>query len=185
MKLLSQVFALVTILASCREEEVLKFPDLADGTYHLEIFDIQGRKVLTREGNAIGLGSYSQVVIEDPEFASQAEEDSLDTFAALWLFTEKTHASTWDENFIWNVDAESAGAIFIQRYYGGLSDWQYESVLGEIRIFESTDNVLKGYFEITMRVRQSDENNPGIVWTSNPKWGDQIVVKGFFSSQGW
>lgn len=185
MKLKSLLFGFAVILSGCQEEEDVKFPDIADGTYHLEIFNDQGQKVLTRNGNAIGLGSYSHVVIEDPEFGSQAEDDSLDVFAALWPFTDKSYELPWDKSSIWNVAQESAGALIVQRYYGSSSDWQYESVSGQIRILGSTDNVLKGYFKIKMDVRPPDPNNTGVKWTANPKWGDRIVIEGYFASKGW
>jgi len=185
MKLINLLFGFAAILSACQEEADGKFPDLPDGTYHFEIFNHQGRKVLTRDGNAVGQGSYNQVELADPEFISQAKEDSLDVFAALWLFTDKSRELRWDKSSLWQVGPDLAGAFLVQRYYSGPSDWEYESVSGQIRILESTDNVLKGYFRIKMQVRQADDNNLGINWMANPKWGDRIVVDGYFACKGW
>ena len=183
MKLFGLI-GLIVVLSACQDEDV-KFPDLDVGNYQLKIFDQHGQKVLTRRGKATGLGTHSQVIMEDPEFVTHAEKDSMDVFASLWLFTDKVYELTWNNGSLWHISPDEAGAFLIQRQYGSSSDWQYESVSGEIRILESTNNVLKGHFRINMTVTQPDENNPGMMWRANPKWGDSIVVQGYFASKDW
>lgn len=185
MKLISLLFGSAAILSACQEETDIAFPALEDGTYHLEIFNEQGEQVLTRDGNAIGLGTYSQLIIEDPLFGSSAYGDKDDKFAALWLSTENTFQQTWNERPLWFVSEKASGALLTQQYYGSSTDWRYVGVSGEIKILEATDKRMKGYFEIKMRVQPPDEDNPIMQWTANSKWGAPILVKGYFISKGW
>jgi len=181
MKIFSLILCSALVLSACDENEN-DFPSLEPGTYQLEIFDEHNVRLLTRTGTAIGLGSGSQIRMEDPEFISGKSADPLAVFADLLLIAGNNE-KTWDENQKWKIDA-SAQAVLNQHYYSLRTDWRYRGYGGHIRIVESTDEVMKGSFTITMAV-DTISYYPYANWQENPLWGDQIVIKGFFASRGW
>ena len=168
-------------LSSCSDDDA-EFPALDPGTYYLEIFNDQGQKVLTRSGEAIGLGDYSQISLTDPQFITQSEGDPLNTFAYLFLTTGNEY-DVWNQKQIWPVNSPSQ-AMLNQRYYNIGGDWAYENVSGKVVITESTATILKGHFTMKMMALEPG-SKWGMAWSVNPKWGDHIVVKGYFVSRGW
>jgi hypothetical protein len=182
MKIFSLILGTALVLSACEEKNENDFPSLEPGTYQLEIFDEHNVRLLTRTGTAIGLGSGSQIRMEDPKFITGDPDDPLAVFAYL-LLTAGNNEKTWDESQNWKIDA-SAQAVLSQRYYNLSTDWRYRGHGGNIRIVESTDDFMKGSFTITMAV-DTTGYYPYENWQANPLWGDQIVIKGFFVSRGW
>ncbi|HEY3403352.1 MAG TPA: hypothetical protein VGK59_08205 [Ohtaekwangia sp.] len=180
MNVFNLAIASAIVLSSCSEEA--GFPELKPGTYYLEIFNDKGEKVLTRRGEAIGLGSYSQIRFEDPEFITKYSESPYATFAYL-LLTTGNENEVWDQGKLWPMNSQSQ-AMLNQHYYNLHGDWAYENVSGELVITESTARLLKGYFTMSMTVLPID-SKWGIRWSVNPQWGEHIIVKGYFESRGW
>lgn len=178
MRLFSLILGSALVLTSCDDES--EFPELAPGTYHLEIFNTQGKKLLERDGTAIGLGNYNQVILEDPLFITNDDDDP--NFFATLLITTGDVDRTFDQQFVWAMKSDLQ-AVLNQRYYSIPGDWGYSNKSGSLSILKSTSTVLNGRFTITMKARHPEPYY--INWTSNPTWGDEIVVKGYFSSRGW
>lgn len=176
MRIFSIILGTAIALSGCSDADE---QNIKPGTFYLEVFNENGVKLMHREGEAIGLGSDGQLVLQDETFIDVEPSDPENTFA--YLFITNIHDKVWDDQEHWSFESDLT-AVFHEQYYTWINDWAYEATGGEVEIQESTGKALKGSFTISMQVKQEDT---GELWQQNEAWGEKIVVKGIFNSRGW
>jgi hypothetical protein len=173
----------ILALGSCGDDEPEEFPDLAEGSYSLKIYNAQGQQVFERQGEAIGTGPDATISLSDPEFLTADSE--YNKFAFLLINTSEAGDQPWRSKIQWGVQADSMPVILRQRYYSLVDDWSYEGTAGNVKIMEASDDHVKGSFRIDMQVDDASalgDANPGFRWTANPQWGERITIAGYFYS---
>jgi len=173
----------ILLLSACSDDETAPdvFPDLAEGTYSLQIHDARGKLVFERRGEAFGTGPEATIRMDDPQFLTETSET--DKFAMLLINTSPDGDRPWNAKTDWTVQTDSMPVLIRQRFYSMSGDWSYEGISGSVTIIEASENHLKGSFRIQMRVDDASgisESIPGFNWTANPQWGDRITLTGYF-----
>jgi len=169
-------------LSSCHDDGD-GFPELAEGTYHLKIYNARGLQVFERKGVAIGTGPDAYVSMSDPQF--QSDTSAFNKFAMFGINTSIANDQPWNAKSYWPIHVNSTPVTMVQSFYSISGDWSYEGIGGYVSIAEAADQYLKGSFRIRMRVKDASDIRkaiPDFEWTANPRWGEEITVTGFFFS---
>ncbi len=173
MKRINYYLFLWAILTfGCGDENAVKIQSPKDGEFIIELYNASGDLLLTKQGNAENLVAdniYSwEIRLLDPIFGMQ-NSDPLETFASLTFFGKTPMNKLQELNF-----NDDINAVLFQRWYSLEDDWGYRSTSGTMNITQIEKLKIKGNFQIDLEVDDSAQQNP--------KWGEHIVVKGYFSS---
>lgn len=168
--LISSLFILA-ILGSChKEDEEVQYtiPDPPEGTYEVIIYNQDNNVVFKGKGTAfyVVINDGTQIRLDDPD-PIQASNTNSDKIASI--------------SFQLNYNLSSPATLDTSRFSGWVtqgwyvSDWDYKTRTGELRIIEIAQGKMRGEFTITL----SSVNSP------NPNWGGRITIKGkFYASCG-
>ena len=166
------LFLLTILMLACEDVTTDEIQSVKDGEYIIKLYNDNGDLLLTKRGNAENLVAdniYSwEIRFLDPLFGMQ-NSDPLETFASLTVFG-KSSINKPQELFFNNDNI----AVLHQQWYSLGDDWGYRSTKGTMNITQIEKFRIKGNFEINLEVDGSAQQNP--------KWGERIFVKGYFSS---
>ena len=171
------VFLTSNMLTACHDEN--PEPDssayvLAKGEtkYLLDIYDSNGKKVLSRKGEISHMSSdYTNQTwfnLSDPLFGTETESE---TFAGLGIAIPRVAYPT---RVVFGNNSLAYAAIH-QEWYSMPEDWAYTNRTGMVCIKAMAGSRIKGEFEISME--------KGDFWPTHPEWGSRITIKGSFLSE--
>lgn len=169
MKKVALFLLLVSFLGCSDDDSSLA---VKPGEFTIRLYDANDKLLLTRKGEVMVVGTEDvdgwEIRLLDPSFATQSA-NPIQTFASLTLFGIKSIES--NRYVAFNDDAS---AVLHELWYSSQDSWSYASNSGSVVFTKVNDVSIDGFFEITLNVDQSGNQNVF--------WGTKVTAKGSFSA---
>jgi hypothetical protein len=163
MKNLISAVLVLAILGSCRKDVQDSISDPTEGAYEVIIYDQTDNVVFRGTGTAfyVVVNNGTQIRLDDP---NPIQTFSTNTDKVAYILLQLNHQL----NAPATMDTSGFSGGVGQGWY--ISDWDYHTKSGNLKITEVVQNKIKGEFTITLSSGDSPNHN----------WGNNIKIKGKF-----